>query len=384
MSRRTRWCLIGTVAAVLVESVVLCAVPASAAPWEPSERPTIDAPVDLDGNGTSDLVWWDFTGGAVALWTLGAGGVIASGAFPIDTAYRFVGAGDVDRDGADDLVWQRRSGPLDNVVVVWRMRGPEVLTTAAFWPARSDWNAEAVADVDGDGSADIVLTAPETDTSTVTAVWFLEGLDASNATWVEYVGPAIGGPAIGANVGAVVAGTGDFDGDGRASVILTEPYRFLPDWQRFDADRSGLALFTTFDWWEGRYAESGIDGAFGDFDADGITDAYWHHTGTLQPATADVSTIERYVGGTIVSRRSVQWPSARLPLAQVGDYDGSGSADLAWEYCGHLAIWLTSANGGFVGLDLGPYPTDRNWISVPQPSSTPSVSAAEPIECPAG
>ena len=122
---------------------------------------TVDAPVDLDGNGISDLVWWDFGSGAVAMWMLGPSGVIASNAFAVDTSYRFVGAGDVDRDGDDDLVWQRQINVADNVVVVWEMDGPQVRSTSAWWPPSAEWVAQAVADVDGDGAADVVLTAPD-------------------------------------------------------------------------------------------------------------------------------------------------------------------------------------------------------------------------------
>ena len=77
-------------------------------------------PQDVDGNGTSDVVWRHATGGEVWLWPM-AGTTVRrrpSSGTVADTGWAIRGRGDQTGDGKADLLWRhadhRDDLPLDD------------------------------------------------------------------------------------------------------------------------------------------------------------------------------------------------------------------------------------------------------------------------------
>jgi FG-GAP-like repeat len=125
-------------------------------------------PGDFDGNGTSDIVWFNFNvQSQVGYWTMSAtnvnlplgGGVTRTGlrSFNVTRGY-FVGAvGDLNGDGYADLVFTG----ANNDVWLWAndQHGGFISTQIGTFPA--GWELVGAGDVDGDGYDDLLWVNPD-------------------------------------------------------------------------------------------------------------------------------------------------------------------------------------------------------------------------------
>ena len=132
---------------------------------------------DLDADGYPDLIWQHTSSGNVAVWfmtgTRKRSGELLAPAQVSDLDWKIVGAGDVDRDGNQDLFWHHAvSGQL----AVWFMRGRVAMAGEALLPDRvadTAWQVRGVGDLDGNGSPDLVW---QNTTTFQVATWLLSGL----------------------------------------------------------------------------------------------------------------------------------------------------------------------------------------------------------------
>jgi hypothetical protein len=112
---------------------------------------------DLDGDGLHDIIWRT-TAGSPRVWLLDgltqrfAGPV--SGVTPnIALAWTISATGDLDGNGTSDIVWRHTSG----AVVAWLMDGATRVGSATVHASiHSKWRIETMRDLDGDGRHDIV------------------------------------------------------------------------------------------------------------------------------------------------------------------------------------------------------------------------------------
>ena len=262
---------------------------------------------DVNGDGYGDVVvgaaLWDgaqFNQGAAfiaygsatgpgALVRFGTGIVQANAHY----GHRVAGVGDVNRDGYSDVAvgvpdWDGAAGSNAGRVFL-HMGGPSGLSDApAGWSpesAHSDWtlgfSVAAAGDVNGDGYADVIVSAPG----------YTNGEPGEGGAFVYMGGP--GGPTsppawsfttdqvsafLGDGYGA--AGAGDVNGDGYSDVIVG-----AASWQEGASDFTGKAwvflgsasgLSTTAAWSAigaagGNQFGMGVAGA-GDVDGDGYSD----------------------------------------------------------------------------------------------------------------
>jgi hypothetical protein len=109
------WRLAG--AAIEGEATIATSWPATAG-WR------IEAVGDLNGDRWSDLVWRDPASGGLVLWNMNGTALVAPGSLTpsalADMNWRGISLIDVDRDGADDLVWSHQ---LSGAIVAWLMEG---------------------------------------------------------------------------------------------------------------------------------------------------------------------------------------------------------------------------------------------------------------------
>ena len=129
---------------------------------------------DFDGDGQGDIIWQNRADGRLATWRME--GVTRTSDMPLgpgavgDPNWKIVGTPDLNRDGYPDLLWQHDGGLL----AAWFMRGDtqlggDFITPAAVADPR--WRVAATADLDRDGSADIIW---QHERGTV-AVWYMNG-----------------------------------------------------------------------------------------------------------------------------------------------------------------------------------------------------------------
>jgi hypothetical protein len=136
----------------------------------------VAATADFNADGHTDVLWRNSVTGALALWALQNNQVIGTQNLSIssvsDPNWKVVGAGDLDRDGYADIIWQHQT---QNWLAVWFMRGTTVVRTSYLdvqKVSNSNWQIAAVADLNNDGYADLIWREK---TQGWLAAWYLRG-----------------------------------------------------------------------------------------------------------------------------------------------------------------------------------------------------------------
>lgn len=177
---------------------------------------------DLNADGTADIVW-RHTSGTLAAWLMhGTGSIlearVLSFAFTGVTAvqhdplWEVVGVGDLNGDGAADLVWQHANG----AVAAWMMQAFTVTQTSLLsMGALSDpkWHIVGAGDIDGDGKADLIFQHL---TAGWMAAWLMDGFQVRATSLLSH--------HVTHDRAWFALGVGDVNGDGLADLL----------WQRAD------------------------------------------------------------------------------------------------------------------------------------------------------
>jgi hypothetical protein len=251
---------------------------------------------DIDGDGKDDFAVGAIHGdgaetslcGSVTLFKGGSNGQIIaklSGEGPMDKFGTSLAAGDLNADGRPDLVvgaqFNTHDPDLYQSGAVYVFIGPDFtqkITLYASSSRKSLGSAVAAGDVNGDGAADLLMSA--------------------NGKVLVYYGGASFAPAVdlpdvelkssASGFGKAVAVIGDLDADGRAELAVGAPNAKLGDYRDtgsvylvsgsatgtvdLDADTPPAALLARIDG-EGLFSRFGAAiQAMGDFDADGKPD----------------------------------------------------------------------------------------------------------------
>ena len=147
----------------------------------------VRAVADFNADGRSDLLWQHRTTRALTAWLMFQTGrlhvVTISPGDVADTNWAVVGAGDFDRDGHADLVWQNRANGL---ISVWRMawfedQGRQGSGTL-FNPGQvsdTNWVIRGVVDIDRDGQPDLLW---QNEANGMISTWLMDGLNRREGT----------------------------------------------------------------------------------------------------------------------------------------------------------------------------------------------------------
>jgi VCBS repeat protein/FG-GAP repeat protein len=235
-----------------------------------SSPPAPQLSQDLNGDGKPDLIWLNDSTRQAVVWYLGGSqGNIFQGWDWLSSAWidgwTIVGMRDFNGDGQPDLVWQNDA---TQQVVVWYLGGPQGSSFLGWaWLAQGNvagWHVAATGDLNGDGKPDLVW---QNDATQQVVVWYLGGPQGSSFlgwAWLAQDGVA----------GWYVVATGDFNGDGKLDLVWQNDARQVAVWYL------GGAEGTTFLWWDW-LSSNGVSGwgvaGTGDFNGDGKPDLVWQN-----------------------------------------------------------------------------------------------------------
>jgi hypothetical protein len=166
----------------------------------------VEAIADMDGDGKSDIVWRYAAPntpdtGAIFVWFMNAASIQeikVRGGAPL--SWPIVGVADIDGNGMADIVMQNPSGEIRALTG----QSGRAYANVPIAVLPSGYNAVKAADFSGDGKADILLR----NAAGAVSLWVLNGasitttvtLPATDPTWTLYA-------------------TGDYNGDGLIDVV---------------------------------------------------------------------------------------------------------------------------------------------------------------------
>ena len=193
----------------------------------------------VDGSGQAQLVALNSSTGLIRIISLDAAGTTATGShFPasVNGGFKYVGAGDFDGNGTDDLLFYQTTGPNTGLMRVILMNSDFTVKASGF-PATlpSGFVPFGVGDVNGDGHADIAA-AQTTGPNQGLYRFFIMNTDGLTVSSSTFPGSAA--------AGAVPVGLGYLDSDTRADVLSVKKVDPNKGLARVQVTGSGGTSFT--------------------------------------------------------------------------------------------------------------------------------------------
>ena len=211
---------------------------------------------DINADGIDDVLW-RLPDGSVNVYLMNgcnAPQTVTLGA-TAESSWMFAGNGDVDGSGRAALFWRDTDGD----VILWRPHnGTAIFTTTLKAGTFADWTIAAIADFDGDGKADIFWRDANGNNI---ALWLMNGTKFATAT----VSPVSSNVFAAADAiftsgfdsstqraspltsNWTILGAADFDGDGRADVLLADENGNAATWQMQGASIQATSLIPASD-----------------------------------------------------------------------------------------------------------------------------------------
>jgi hypothetical protein len=243
--------------------------------------------------------------------------------FGITTGRDFT-RGDFNRDGQTDILW-RHEGSGQNVA--WLMNGV-VLTAGTFLdpPALTDtgWKMVGTHDFDGDRQSDILWRH---EGSGQAVLWFMDGVTLKSGTFLT--------PAALPDTGWKMAGTGNFNGDGKPDIVWHhQGSGEIAIWFMNGSVLTSGTFTTPSALADTNWKLVGVS----DFNADNRPDLLWHHAVSGQ-------LVLWHMNGSVLADGVFTTPSAfpdtSWKVTAVGDYNSDRRPDILWrnDVSGELLVW---------------------------------------------
>ena len=151
----------------------------------------VRAQADMNGDGHIDLIFQHMTQGLLAVWLMNGNTMtearLLNPSRLNDVTWRIVAAADFNQDGHPDLIFQNRTS---GNISAWLMNGTNLLSGIAVTPSQVSnvaWEIITAGDVNGDGRPDLLWQHQTTGTLTS---WIMNGTTMTSAGTFSTTGPS--------------------------------------------------------------------------------------------------------------------------------------------------------------------------------------------------
>jgi Ca2+-binding RTX toxin-like protein len=299
---------------------------------------------DFNGDGLSDVLWMHDAGYVMDWLALSNGTFVGNTSLltQVPTNWHIVGTGDFNGDYRTDVLWRSDDGTVTDWIA--QPNGAFAGNSSLVTQVPTNWHIAATGDFNGDGRDDILWRSDDGTVTDWLALANGSGTFAGNSALVTQV-----------PTNWHIAGTGDFNGDGRDDVLWRSDDGYVTDWiaqpNGTFAGNSALVTQVPTNWH--------IAGT-GDFNGDGRDDVLWRSDDGY--VTDWLGLANGAFAGTGISSLGSNWH-----VVQTGDFNGDGRDDVMWRSDdGHVTDWLGQADGSFLvnnGLDTA---VPASWHVYPQ------------------
>jgi subtilisin family serine protease len=245
---------------------------------------------------------------------------------------------DFNGDGRADILWRH---DRSGAVMVWHMDGANRLSGSGSIPNPADlnWKIAGTGDFDGDGKADIYWRHASNGGA---SLWFMNGL----------VRRAIASPPTVSDPNWQVVAIADFNGDGKADVQLRHSVsRRNVIWLMDGATRiSATELPNPSDPnWQMVGAQ--------DFNGDGKADILLRNSASGVTVLWLMDGATRTAALTLPAQSDLNWR-----VAGAGDFNGDGRADIVWRHgaTGAVLVWTMDGATRLAATTVAA-PSDLGW-----------------------
>ena len=293
------------------------------------------------------------------VWKVPNGGYYAAaGIFQNDTNWTIQGTEDINGDGISDIVWRHS---VTGQVNIWFMNNGNTILPGSGVIGSADpiWSLRAIADVDGDGVADLVWHNSNTGE---VYLWQLNK-DGTPAVSVS-LGYATGGWTL--------RGAGDFNGDGRADLLFTITSGGLQHLGIWIMNGTSVSSYLTWPTNPVRFQNGGEKtqttnyafGGIGDFNGDGVSDIAWQSSkGVISLWTfSNLASVCPGFQTCVNGLTGIGTAGAGYFISGVGDADANGTSDLFFSNpsTGDIWTWLVlwGPTPGVAAIHTGTTSTD--------------------------
>ena len=273
---------------------------------------------DVNGNGTSDLVWFNSAASQWAYWFMNNASSTGTGAFNIP-GFTAVATADLDGDGRTDIILR----DSNNKHYYRRSLGDGTFDSGVIAGVAASWSVVRTGDVNGDGRDDIVWSSPSTEQY---AIWFMGGLNVISSAKVYG----------GISSAYTLIGVGDIDGDGLGDLVWDNPsIRQLYAWR--NNGTAGPWTYLAL----GGYSTGWQPVDLGDLNGDGRSaDLVW------QNPTAGLAAHWFMNNATKVGTGAVNVGVGTV-IPAVGDLNGDGRDDLILRNGSAVSLLRIQASGNY-------------------------------------